>query len=718
MTLARSHALVVAALVLAGAARAQILHVDAALTTGAGDGSSWADAFQGSAGLHQALAAAAPGDEIWVTGGVYLPSLTGDVDESFELATNDVPLRGGFTGVETTRFQRPASGLHPTILSGDLLGNDDGSAASLLDNSKVVLRSTAARALVENLDVVAAQAVVVPNVFDPALGVSGAFDALSIDELTLEHCRFRDSAGGGARIDAQGLGGATRIVDCQFERNGAYGLCVTYQAAGLTSLVIDRCSSTDNDGYGVLMIPDELGTEQFSNSLAARNGANGLRYVLLPEQDTYRTVINCTFADNGLSGVQMLQCQCFGFGVILQQCIVWGNGTPLEPPVFGDGSIVQGLADPVLGADPEFRDAANGDFSLASTSPAIDRGLRQPAAFGFPFLFPAELGPFDLARRHRAVDLPGAANAGPGPDDFVDLGAFEFTGSIGENVGCEAAPNSTGRAGRRHRPPGGPGDAAPAERLRRRPGRPDLALPALAPGRADLERLHRDRLGDRQVDPAPDRDTTPGNADPTVRSTCRDPVRTSGFQWPRDRRGPAPRAIHSKENQMIRMMTLAAALMLMAAPSSLAQRGTAGKEGPPRAQKQRQLPERVKKFDLNGDGRLDEAERKKAAEGRQARRQQRREKAGDGERGPRAKRGGERARNRRGRRGARRGERTGRRGERTGRRVERRGERTGKPGERRRERAGKRGARGGERTGKGSRGQRKGENKGKGNAPR
>ena len=49
-------------LLLAPAAHAGTLFVDASLASGADDGSSWANAFQGSYGLQNALAASQPGD--------------------------------------------------------------------------------------------------------------------------------------------------------------------------------------------------------------------------------------------------------------------------------------------------------------------------------------------------------------------------------------------------------------------------------------------------------------------------------------------------------------------------------------------------------------------------------------------------------------------------------------------------------------------------------
>lgn len=48
---------------------AQTIFVSATPTGGAGDGSSWSDAYVGSDGLHAALASATPGSEIWITAG-------------------------------------------------------------------------------------------------------------------------------------------------------------------------------------------------------------------------------------------------------------------------------------------------------------------------------------------------------------------------------------------------------------------------------------------------------------------------------------------------------------------------------------------------------------------------------------------------------------------------------------------------------------------------
>ena len=93
-----------------------------------GNGESWATAYRY---LQDALLVAGVNDEIWVAGGTYRPddtedmSMQGDRNATFELL-NDLTVLGGFAG--------PGAGVDPdtrdiklyeTILSGDLLNNDN-----------------------------------------------------------------------------------------------------------------------------------------------------------------------------------------------------------------------------------------------------------------------------------------------------------------------------------------------------------------------------------------------------------------------------------------------------------------------------------------------------------------------------------------------------------------------------------------------------------------
>lgn len=147
------------------AAAAAVIYVNSHAALG-GDGSSWAHAFNN---LQDALtkAASTPGpDQIWIAKGTYTPSqIYAPLDahgnpvlggasgvagnpiasnmKTFNLPDN-VSLYGGFVGNETSRSQAKPK-LNPTILSGDLMGNDinntsdPGYLASKADNAWHVL---------------------------------------------------------------------------------------------------------------------------------------------------------------------------------------------------------------------------------------------------------------------------------------------------------------------------------------------------------------------------------------------------------------------------------------------------------------------------------------------------------------------------------------------------------------------------------------------------
>ena len=104
------------------------VYVDASAAPG-GDGSSWATAYTE---LRDALPTATSG-EVWVAEGTYTPAPS-DPAASFRWA-DGVAVLGGF----------PAGGgardpdVHPTILSGDLAGDDGPDFANISDNSRHVV---------------------------------------------------------------------------------------------------------------------------------------------------------------------------------------------------------------------------------------------------------------------------------------------------------------------------------------------------------------------------------------------------------------------------------------------------------------------------------------------------------------------------------------------------------------------------------------------------
>jgi len=123
-----------------------IIYVDQD-ASGAGNGTSWSDSFTD---LESALQVAQSGTEIWVAEGVYIPSNQTNQFEvrskTFQLP-NGIALYGGFDGTETSIDQRDWT-TNPTILSGDLEGNDENGDGNFIAEHYTQLLGTNASHIV------------------------------------------------------------------------------------------------------------------------------------------------------------------------------------------------------------------------------------------------------------------------------------------------------------------------------------------------------------------------------------------------------------------------------------------------------------------------------------------------------------------------------------------------------------------------------------------
>ena len=256
-------------------------YVSELLASGANDGTSWADAFQGAMGMQAALSAAQAGDSIWIAAGTYLPSDAGDRDVSFVIP-DGVALYGGFAGGEAALNDRdPVT--NEVILSGDLLGDDGPDFANIADNSKHVVDAS-------------------------GVGLSTIIDSVTIASGYAE--------GNGALLNAAGLlliGGSPTVADCRFTLHTARRGGAVYVESG--SPAFTNCQFVNNRA-----VPDENTGE----------GNGGAVSIMLDSTPSYT---GCTFTMNSARIGGALHVA--GAGVMLDTCTFSFNQTVLDPMFLG-----------------------------------------------------------------------------------------------------------------------------------------------------------------------------------------------------------------------------------------------------------------------------------------------------------------------------------------------------------------------------------------------
>jgi hypothetical protein len=271
---ARPSRILLALLVLANAARAQVRFVDRNAPAG-GSGLAWASAFPE---LQSALTAAQVDPsitQIWVAAGTYRPSAGGNRAASFVLR-NGLALFGGFAGNETRLEQRDPA-LHPTILDGDLLGDDGPGFVNYGDNSLHVVTGSGLDSSAVLDGFVVRGGSTAPGAGISCLGATPTLVNLVVREnhalgnnneggglfvrldagqhMTVSECVFLDNRttlGGGASVEAN-LGGEVFFVRCSFASNAATtgaGLALDGAHLGQPPMhaELEDCVFTDNQG--------------------------------------------------------------------------------------------------------------------------------------------------------------------------------------------------------------------------------------------------------------------------------------------------------------------------------------------------------------------------------------------------------------------------------------------------------------------------------------
>jgi hypothetical protein len=405
----------------------KVMFVDSS-ATGANTGSSWENAF---VYLRDAVIVSTPGTEIRVAQGIYRPDLFSVLDrlsmgriETFELKSG-VILKGGYKGIKgisNIKYKisniedgRTASApldngpderdpvKYPTILSGDLSGNDNPATAltklrtdpTRADNAYHILTALGAdnTAVLDGFIITGGQA---DSAVSPGHRGGGLY--LEHSTPTVSHCVFtRNYADMGGAVGTY-VSSFPTFIDCRFESNSASGGGAVSNDSYSS---FTGCAFTGN--YGVnggafyTTTPSTLTGCLLAGNTAGNDGG-GLYAVSMTT-----TLVNCTIADNTAQNSGVFSATVGGgvfskpdSTVVVANSILWGNracgfGGRIAQFFGGTQKITHSTVQDWHGRDPLFADPATGDYRLKSkagrydpatgnwiidavTSPAIDAG--------------------------------------------------------------------------------------------------------------------------------------------------------------------------------------------------------------------------------------------------------------------------------------------------------------------------------------------------------
>ena len=458
------------------------IYVNAFITGGANDGSTWNNAYSD---LSTAINNALSGDQIWVAQGTYYPTATTNRNISFVIPQN-VDIYGGFSGLgnETTLSERNWES-NVTILSGDI-----GVIGDNTDNSNniIYIDKTTTDLILDGftLENGYANGTYLKN--GAAIFVSSYADS-NPSIPVINNCIFKNNyaeENGGAVYIEAGSGGVAspNFNNCTFENNesGFSGGAIYnsgYDLGQITTTFIDCKFSNNLAGESGGAVFNHGGQDGNANvtfkqcdfeSNSSIQGHGGAMYNLgsISNGDASPTIINCRFYDNsgfaagaiynngsntGNSSPEITNCTfvrnfttgaggtggavyCNGSesgnsSPIISNSIIWGNNAPFNSQIIrsveGSPTIQYSIVD-----------AADCNALQSGTNPNITCGTGMIYNNDPLFTYQAG-GDLTLALNSPAIDvgdnsknseLTDLAKSSRISNGSIDLGAYESAAAL------------------------------------------------------------------------------------------------------------------------------------------------------------------------------------------------------------------------------------------------------------------------------------------------
>ena len=362
-----------------------IIYVNKNATVGSNTGMSWQSAYTNLQSAFE-RAAAGGGSQIWVAAGTYKPT-TDPLDYTTTFALIDgVALYGGFAGTETSRSRRNWI-TNKTVLTGDV--DNDG----YVDIDYVVTASN----------------VTETAIIDGFTIKKAAWSGIRCENNgspTIKHNIISENKSKGIDCDNS----SPRIVDCNVEDNGSYGIyysgtfdsnitkCIIkdngndgiYNNNSSSATNIINCIIEGNSGDGIYSYSSSSAV--IANNIIGGNASYGINGIYDSSTeiknnwiynngygiliDSYLATVNIrnnTIANNTYYGIRSYSPE----EVSITNCIIWGSS-----PLFTTGYSVtySCIQDGYIGAgnisnNPGFMNPTDpNDYHLGPNSPCIDAG--------------------------------------------------------------------------------------------------------------------------------------------------------------------------------------------------------------------------------------------------------------------------------------------------------------------------------------------------------